>query len=106
MGNGRFLQPTLYYDKGINLVNALEGYSLWQVLMQLAGNLIQEFDGTNREATIPWLDHVEAIARKMGFSPLEVSMSKLKGTTFFNVRWVMSCIYSYINCSKNYSNIA
>ena len=43
-------------------------------------NSIQEFDSTNRKATIPWLDHVKAIAKKMGFDPLEVHMSKLKGT--------------------------
>ena len=33
----------------------------------MAMNSIQEFDGTNREVIIPWLDHVKAIARKTGF---------------------------------------
>ena len=42
----------------INIVNALDNYSSRQVLMQTAMNLIQEFNGTNPEATIPWLDHI------------------------------------------------
>ena len=51
-------------------------------------NSIQEFDGTDRQATILWQDYVEAIARKMGFDPLEVGMSKLKGTVLGNVNAV------------------
>ena len=39
----------------------------------------------DREATNPCLDHVEAIARKMGFDPLEIGMSKLKGTALCDV---------------------
>ena len=75
---------------------------MWQVLMQMARNSIQEFDGTDKEATIPWLDHVEAIVRKMGFEPLEIGMSKLKSTTFCDVnavRRVTSHISSFVNCS-------
>ena len=53
--------------------------------MQMAMNSIQEFDGTNREATIPWLDHIEAFGKKTGFDPLEVGMSKLKGTALRDV---------------------
>ena len=48
-------------------------------------NSVQEFDGTDREATIPWLDHVEAIAWKTGFDPLEIGMSKLKGMALCDV---------------------
>ena len=77
-----------YQEAGVNLMSASEGYSLWQVLMQSMMNWIQEFSGTDREATLPWLDHVEAIARKMGFDPLEVDMSKLKGTTLGDVNTV------------------
>ena len=47
--------------------------------MKMAMNSIQGFDGTNWEATIPWLDHVEGVAKKMGFYPLEIGMNKLKG---------------------------
>ena len=84
-GSGRFSQPTPYYDLGINIINVLLGYSLQQVLMQMVMNSIQEFDGTDREATIPWLDHIKAIARKMDFDPLEIGMSKLKGMALCNV---------------------
>ena len=69
----------------INIINASEVYSSWQVLMQMAMNSIQELDGTDREATVPWLDHIEAIARKMGFDPLEIGMSKLKGMDLCDV---------------------
>ena len=84
-GIGRVLQPMPYCDLGINLISALEGYSSWQVLTQMAVNSVQEFDGTNKEATIPWLDHIKAIAKKTGFNPLAIGMSKLKGTTLCNV---------------------
>ena len=70
-----------YYNSCINIIIALEGYSSWQVLTQIVMNSIQEFDGTDRKATIPWLDHIKVIARKMSFDPLEIGMSKLKGTT-------------------------
>ena len=83
--NGRFSQPTSYYDSGIKIINALEGYSSWQVLMQMAMNSIQEFDGMDREATIPWLDHVEAVTRKTCFDPLEIGMSKLKGMALCDI---------------------
>ena len=32
-----------------------------------------------------WLDHIEAIAKKMGFNHLETGMSKLKGTALYNI---------------------
>ena len=48
-------------------------------------NLIQEFDGTNQGATIPWLDHVEAIAKKTGFDPLEIGMNKLRGMVLCDI---------------------
>ena len=88
MGTGRFSQPTPYQDEGVNLMSALEGYSSQQVLMQTMMNSIQEFNGTDRETTIPWLDHIKAIAKKTGFDPLEVGISKLKGTIPSNVNAV------------------
>ena len=45
--------------------------------MQTAMNSIQEFDGTN-PAPIPWLDHIESVAKKTGFNPEEIGISKLK----------------------------
>ena len=52
MDNGRFSQPTPYKEAGNNLMNALEGYSSQLVLTQSMMNSIQEFNGTDREATI------------------------------------------------------
>ena len=48
-------------------------------------NSILEFNGTNGKATILWLDHIEAVARKMGFYPLEIGMSKCKGMALCDV---------------------
>ena len=109
-GSGRFSQLMPYYDSGINLIGALEGYSSWQVLMQTAMNSIQEFNGTNREATIPWLDHVKAIAKKTGFNPLEVSVNRLKGTTLCNVNTIskegnFSYFWFHQLLIEHYSNI-
>ena len=36
-------------------------------------------------ATIPWLDHVKAFAKKTGFNPLEIGMSKLKDTALCDI---------------------
>ena len=47
--------------------------------MQMVMNSIQEFDGRNGEATIPWLDHIKAVAKKTGFEPLDICKGKLKG---------------------------
>ena len=53
--------------------------------MQKVINSKQEFDGINPEATIPWLDHIESVTNKTGFDPVEVDMSKLKGSVLCNV---------------------
>ena len=53
--------------------------------MQMVMNSSQEFNGTNWEATILWLDHVKAIAKKTGFDPLEIGMNKLKGMALHNI---------------------
>ena len=72
--NGRLSQPAPCCYFGINIVNALDSYSSRQVLMQMAMNSIQEFNGTNQEATIPWLDHVKGVTKKTGLDPLEMGM--------------------------------
>ena len=84
-GSGRFSQPVPCCNSGINIVNALDSYSSRQVMMQMVMNSIQEFDGTNWEATIPWLDHIEGVTKKMGFDPLEIGVSKLKGMTLCDI---------------------
>ena len=83
--NWRSSQPAPYCNSGVNIVNALDSYSSRQVLVQIMMNLIQEFDGTNQEATILWLDHVEGVTKKMGNNPLEISISKLKSMALHDV---------------------
>ena len=61
------------------VLHALEKFSAKQALAQSTCNSIQEFDGSNREATVPWLDQVELVAERMGIDPLEVGISNLKG---------------------------
>ena len=46
---------------------------------------IQESNATNLEATTPWLDHIEGVAKKMGFNPVEIGMSKLKGMALHDI---------------------
>ena len=66
----------------------------------MAMNSIQEFDDTNWEVTIPWLDHIKAVAKKTGFNPLEIGMSELKGMALCNVNAASKdCISSLTNCS-------
>ena len=78
-------QPATSCNSSINIVNPLDSYSSRQVLIQMVMNSIKELDGKNWEATIPWLNHIEGVSRKMGFDPLEIGMSKLKGTAVHDV---------------------
>ena len=55
MGGSHNLPPVV---QQANTVNVSHSCSLRQVLMQTMINLIQEFDSTDPEATIPWLDHI------------------------------------------------
>ena len=41
-------------------------------------NSIQEYDGSERDTMIPWLDQVELVAERTSIDPLEVGISKLK----------------------------
>ena len=83
--DGRFSQPASCCTSGINIVNALDSYYSRQVLTQMAMNLMQEFNGTNPEATIPWLDHIEDVTKKTGFKPVEIGMNKLEGTALHDI---------------------
>ena len=49
---------------------------------------IPDFDGKDKTATIPWLDHVEQVAERTGNDLVEVGMSKLKGLTLDNISTV------------------
>ena len=46
----------------LNVIKALENYSTKQALTQSMLNALQEYIGSDREATVPWLDQVELIA--------------------------------------------
>ena len=59
--------------------SALENFTaqwLGQPLAHAAPGSIQEFDGDDKAATIPWLDQVELVLEKTGNDPMEVSISK------------------------------
>ena len=47
--------------------------------------LIKEYDISDREATIPLLDHIELVAEKMGIDPLKMGISKLQGTALGDI---------------------
>ena len=48
-------------------------------------NILQEYNGSDREATIPWLDKMELVAEMTGIDPLEVGISKLKGLSLADI---------------------
>ena len=72
-------------NNNVNVLKALENYSAKQALTQSTLNSIQEYNGSDREATIPWLDQVELVAERIGIDPLEVGISKLKGLTLGDI---------------------
>ena len=51
-------------------------------------NALQEYEGSDRESTIPWLDQVELVAERTGIDPLEGGISKLKGVALANISTV------------------
>ena len=61
------------------VLNVLECFSAKQALAQSTLNPIQEFGGSNRETTIPWLDQVELLAERTDIHPLEVGIKYTKG---------------------------
>ena len=62
-----------------NFLHVLDSYSSKQALTQMTLNSIQEYDGTNKDATILWLDYIKILTEKTGIDPLEQGISKLKG---------------------------
>ena len=50
--------------------------------MQTVITLKQGCDDTNPEATMPWLDHIKSVTKKIDFDPTEVGVSKPKGSVF------------------------
>ena len=70
------------------VLNALENFSTKQALAQSTLNSIQEFDGSDREATIPWLDQVKLVTERTSIDTLEVGISKLKGSAIGNINTI------------------
>ena len=68
------------YTNNPGFFNGFESYSARQVLAQMSLNLIKEYNGSDREVTIPWLDHIKLVAKKMGIDPFKVGISWLQGT--------------------------
>ena len=72
-------------NNNVYVINALENDSTKQALIQSTLNALQEYDGSNREASIPWLDQVELITENTSIYPLEIMISKLKGLALANI---------------------
>ena len=62
-----------------NFLPVLDSYSSKQAIIQMTLNAILEHNGSNKAATIPWLDHVKMVAENTGIDPLKVGICKLKG---------------------------
>ena len=60
-----------------------------QPLAQAALVSIQEFDGNDKAATIPWLDQVELVVERTGNDQVEVHISKLKGLALDDINIVI-----------------
>ena len=71
--------PNAHNDSATVVINAVESFSAKQVLAQLTLHVIQEFNGSDRESTLTWLAHMELVAERTGFDPLEVGICKLTG---------------------------
>ena len=44
-----------------------------------------ENDGSDKAATIPWLDHIDMVAENTGIDPLKVGISKIKGLALADI---------------------
>ena len=77
-----------YKNSTTVVLNTFENFSVKQALTQSTLNSTQEFDGNDREATIPWLDQIEMVMERTGFDPLELGISKFKGLALGNVNTI------------------
>ena len=68
-----------YNHNNANFLHILHNYSSKQAIIQMTLNSIPEYDGSNKTATISWLDHIEMVAENTGIDPIEVGIGKLKG---------------------------
>ena len=67
------------YVNNPNFLHVLDSHSSKQAITQITLNSIQEYNGSNTDATILWLDHIKMVAGNTGIDPLKVGISKLKG---------------------------
>ena len=77
----RRFSHSLHYNTNSNNTNfltVLDGYSTKQALTQMLLNSIQEYGGSNKDATISCLDHIEMVAEKTGIDPLEIGISSFE----------------------------
>ena len=100
-------------DTASTVLIALENFSVKMSVQQLAHTAlgsIQEFDGKDKSATIPWLDEVKSVAEKTGNDPVEVGISKLMGLALGDVKTIRKeeglTWHKFRNILiKNYSNV-
>ena len=59
-----------------------------QPLAQAALRSIQEFNGNDKAATIPWLDQVQLVAERTANNPVEVGISKLNGLALGDINTI------------------
>ena len=93
-----------------NFLTILEGYSNRQALAQISLNSLQEYDGTNIDITIQWLDHIKMVAEKTGTDPSEVGISKLKGLALGDINTIckggnLTCYSFRQRLIEHYSNV-
>ena len=63
----------------------LDSYSSKQAITQMTHNAIPEYNGSDKAATILWLDHIMILAENTGIDPLKVGISKLRGLAMGNI---------------------
>ena len=73
------------------MINALENFTVQisvSLLVKAALGAIQEFNGNDKVATIPWLDQVELVAERTGNDPIEVGISEFKGLALGDINMI------------------
>ena len=80
----RFPQVS-YNPTNPNFLHVLDNYSSKQTITQMTLNVIPEYNGSDKAATILWLDHIEMVAENIGIDPLKVGISKLKGLALSDI---------------------
>ena len=63
-----------------------------QAITQTLLNSTQEDDGSDREATILWMDHIALVAKKIGIDPLEVGISELRGRALGDINAICNVV--------------